>query len=170
MMWLARLKPPVAVAAALILATVGVAVHGRQQSAPEGAREQARTAPPPTAGAGGAARAVPDPEEANRAIARQQLVLIDEAWAMLHSLYRNARIDNPPFAQWGRRRLEALHRAGAGKADIVAALEKYINDLKMLEAIAKVRVEQARSTQFGVYEMQFLRMEAEIWLNEEKAR
>ncbi len=78
--------------------------------------------------------------------------------------------NNPPFALWGRRRLEALHRAGAGKAEIVAALEKYINDLKELEAIAKAREEQARSTQFGVYEMQFLRMEAEIWLNEEKAR
>ena len=35
MMWLARLKPLAAVAAALILATAGVAVHGRQQPAPE---------------------------------------------------------------------------------------------------------------------------------------
>ncbi len=169
-MWLARLKPLVAVAATLILATVGVAVQGRQQSAPEGAREQARTARPPTAGAGGAALAVPDPEEANRAIARQQLALIDEAWTFLHDLYANARIDNPPFGMWGRRRLEALHRAGAGKAEIVATLEKYIKNLMELEAIAKARVEQARSTKFGVHEMQFLRMEAEIWLNEEKAR
>ena len=54
MMWLARLKPLVAVAAALILATAGVAVQGRQQPAPEGAREQAKTASPPTAGAGAA--------------------------------------------------------------------------------------------------------------------
>ncbi len=51
MMWLARLKPLAAVAAALILATAGVAVLGRQQPAPEGAREQAKTAPPATAGA-----------------------------------------------------------------------------------------------------------------------
>ncbi len=51
MMWLARLKPLVAVAAALILATAGFAVHGRQQPAPEEAREQAKTAPPPIAGA-----------------------------------------------------------------------------------------------------------------------
>ena len=49
MMWLARLKPLVAVAAALILATAGVAVQGRQQPAPEEAREQAKTAPPPAA-------------------------------------------------------------------------------------------------------------------------
>ena len=51
MMWLARLKPLVAVAAALILATAGVAVQGRQKPAPEGAREQAKPAPPPKAGA-----------------------------------------------------------------------------------------------------------------------
>jgi hypothetical protein len=41
MMWLTRLKPLVAVAAALILTTAGVAVQGRQQPAPEGARKQA---------------------------------------------------------------------------------------------------------------------------------
>ncbi len=168
MMWLARLKPLVAVAAALILATAGVAVQGRQQPAPRGRGNRPRPplprqpvrAPPP-----------PDPA-ANQAIARQQLALIDEAWAMLHDLARNARIDiaTGPFALWGRRRLEALHRAGAGKAEIVAALEKCIADLKELEAIAKARKEAARATPLGVYEMQFLRMEAEIWLNEEKAR
>ena len=140
MMWLARLKPLVAVAAALILATAGVAVQGRQQPAPEGAREQAKTAPPPTAGAGAAA--VPD-MAANRALAREQLALIDEALAMLHQLARNGRISiaDPSFSLWGRRRLETLRKAGAGKAEIVAALEKYINSLKEDEAIAKARYE-----------------------------
>ena len=41
MMWLATLKPLVAVAAALILTTAGFAVQGRQLPAPEGARKQA---------------------------------------------------------------------------------------------------------------------------------
>ncbi len=169
MMWLARLKPLVAVAAALILATAGVVVQGRQTPAPEGAREQAKTAAPPPAGASGAA--VPD-MAANRAIARQQLDLIDKAWDFIHSLAQNDRIEiaTGPVALWGRRRMETLHKAGAGKAEIVAALEKYINDLKVLEAIAKARREQARATELGIYETQFLRMEAEIWLNEEKAR
>jgi hypothetical protein len=66
--------------------------------------------------------------------------------------------------------LEALRKAGAGKEEIIAAIEKYINNLKEMEAIAKARVEAARATPLAVYEMQFLRMEAEIWLNEEKAR
>ncbi|MGP0068031.1 MAG: RNA polymerase sigma factor, partial [Isosphaeraceae bacterium] len=52
MMWLARLKPLAAVAAALILTSAGVAVVGRQQPAPERgpAGEQAKPALPPAAG------------------------------------------------------------------------------------------------------------------------
>jgi hypothetical protein len=168
MMWLAGLKPPVAVAAALILATAGVAVQGGQQSAPEGAREQAKTAPPPTAGA---AAAVPD-MAANRAIAREQLALIDEALATLHQLARNGRLSlaDPSLSLWGRRRLETLRKTGAGKAEIVAALEKYIDSLKQEEALAEAQRQAARATQVEVYDVRFRRMEAEIWLNEEKAR
>ncbi len=169
MMWVARLKPLVAVAAALILATAGVAVQGRQQSAPEGARVQDKTARPPTAGA--AAVAVPD-LAANRALAREQLALIDGALAMLHDLARNARISiaDPSFSLWGRRRLETLRKAGAGKAEIVAALEKDLNSLKEDEAIVEGMHQSARATQVSVYDVRFRRMEAEIWLNEEKAR
>ena len=167
MMWLARLKPLAAVAAALILATAGVAVQGRQKPAPEGASEQAKTARPQAVGAG----VVPD-MAANRALARKQLALIEEALAVLHNLARNGRVSvgDPSFSLWGRRRLETLRKAGAGKAEIVAALEKYIKNLMELEAIAKARREAARSTLLGIYEFQFLRMEAEIWLKEEKAR
>ena len=78
---------------------------------------------------------------ANRALARKQLVLIDEAWALMEFLSKNARIDidGGTFGPWGRRRLEALRRAGAGKAEIVAALEKYIKDLERMQAIVEAR-------------------------------
>jgi len=134
MMWLARLRPLVAVTAALILATAGVAVRGRQQPAPERAREQAKTAAPPTAGAGGAA--VPD-MAANRVLAREQLALIDQALAMLDRLYQNStiRFSDPRFSLRARRKVEALRKTGAGKAEIVAALESYINRLKQEEAV-----------------------------------
>jgi hypothetical protein len=172
MMWLARLRPRVAVTAALILATAGVAVQGRQQPAPERAREQAKTAAPPTAGAGGAA--MPD-IAANRALAREQLALIDQALDALHTLARFPRGEktsfaDPSFSLWERRKLEALHRAGAGKAEIVAALEKLIDTLKQEEAMAELRRRSARGTQLEVLDARFRRMEAEIWLNEEKAR
>src|SRR5262249_53331841 len=123
MMWLAKVKPLVAVAATLILTTAGVAVLARQQPAPERQQEQARTAPPPAAGAGGAVAAVPD-MAANRTIARKQLALVDEALAMLRQLALNGRVSpaDPSFSLWGRRRLETLRKVGAGKAEIVAAL------------------------------------------------
>lgn len=172
MMWLARLRPLAAVVAALSLATAGVAVQGRQLPAPEGAREQAKTAAPPTAGAGGAA--VED-MAANRALARQQLALIDQALESLHQEARSPRAEgtsfaNPSFSLWERRKLEALHRAGAEKAEIVAAIEKLIGTLKQEEAMAEMRRQSARGTLFEVLDVRFRRMEAEIWLNEEKAR
>jgi hypothetical protein len=160
MKWLARLKPLVAVVTALILAIAGVAVQGRQQT--KEAQEQTKGAPPPAATV----------TAANKALARKQLALIDEAEATLRQLVRDARMNiaDATFSLWGRRRLEALRKVGAGKAEIVAALEKYINDLKEDEAIAKAQVQAARGTLVGVYDVQFRRMEAEIWLNEEKAR
>ena len=173
MLWLARLKPLVAVASVLILATVGVAVQGRQKSAPEGAREQVKPAAPPAAGAGAAAPAPAGPDmAANRALAREALALIEDAFAMMREMAQNGsfNIADPSFSIWAHRRLEMLRKAGAGKAEIVAALEKEIDRLKLDEAIAKVRKESARGTEVQVRDVQFRRLEAEIWLNEEKAR
>ena len=167
MLRLARLKPPAAVAAALmILATGWVAVQGRQQPGPEGTRKPARTALPPAAVA-----ALPD-AAANQALARRQLTLIDETLDALHHLAQTARVSlsDPRFSLWDRRRLEALRKAGAGKAEIVAALEKSIESLKGEEQIAKALKERAQGTQIDISDVQFRRMEAEIWLNEEKAR
>jgi hypothetical protein len=127
MMWLARLKPLVAVAAAVILATAGVAVQGRQGPAPEREREQANTAPPP------AAAAVPD-LAANQALAREQLAIIDKALFILHAIGKVARISmsDASFAVWGRRKLETLRKTGAGKLELVTAVEEYINTLKQI--------------------------------------
>jgi hypothetical protein len=168
MMWLSRLKPLVALAAALFLTTAGVAVLARQQLASEGARERAEPAPPPAAASG---IGVPD-VAANQALARKQLTLIDEALELLDDSAQHGRVSiaDPAFALWGRRRLETLHKAGAGKAEIVAALEKDIKRLEREEEIATAHMESARSTQLAVHDVRFRRMEAEIWLNEEKAR
>ncbi len=146
---------------------------GTPAACAERAREEAKIAPPPKAVAGVAAvaGAVPD-LAANRALARQQVALVDQAWATLNQMGRNARISiaDPSFSVWGRREVETLRKAGAGKAEMVAALEKYISTLKEHEAIANVRREAARGTLVEVYDVQFRQLEAEIWLNEEKAR
>ncbi len=108
---------------------------------------------------------------ANRALARQQLAVIDEAWSILENLYRNARIDGDggTIGVWGRRRLEALRRAGAQKDEIVAAMAKYVDDLERFQMLSHLRSNHHHPT-YDELEIEFLRMEAESWSNEEKAR
>ena len=53
---------------------------------------------------------------------------------------------------------------------MVAALEKFLNDLKEEEALAKAHYENAQISRVELYDLQFRRMEAEMWLNDEKAR
>jgi hypothetical protein len=163
MTWLARLKPLAAVTAAFLLAT---AVQGPPQPAPEGPREQTRTAPPPAGGA-----AAPD-LAANRALAKQQLAVIDVALAVLNERVQRGLANRgaSSFTLWEGRRIEALRRTGAGKAEMVAALEKYIDGLRDREAIAQKLYQNARLDHDDLSEIQYRRMEAEIWLNEEKAR
>lgn len=168
MMWLARLKPLAVVAAAVVLTTAGVAVQGRQQPEAEGIGGRAKAAPPPAVKEANA----PTPEiEANRALAREQLALIDQALDVHRRLVQNARAESfPGLDIWERRKREALRRSGAGKAEMIAALEKELENLKMDEAIAKSHKENARGTDLGILDAKVRRIEVEIWLNEEKAR
>jgi RNA polymerase sigma factor (sigma-70 family) len=168
MMWLARLKPIVAVSAALILGTVGVAAQGRRQSASEGASELARTAPPQK----GVEVAPASVASANRDLAREQLVLIEKALGDLSRLASRGhmRLDDPAFSMWERRRLDALHTAGASKAEIVEAMQKYVDAMKSQEAVAQKLFEQGQNVLVSVYDIQYRRREAEIWLNEAKAQ
>jgi hypothetical protein len=155
------------VAVAVIVAIAGIAVQGRQQPALEAKAPKAEAAP--EAKAAPKADAAP---EANRAIVREQLALIDEALEIQHNLARSGRlpINDPSFALWGRRKVETLRRAGAEKTEVIAALERYIGILKGEEALAKGMKEQARGTEAAVLDVRYRRMEAEIWLNEEKVR
>ena len=106
----------------------------------------------------------------------EQLALIDPALAMLHQLYMvprqaaTVRFSDPRFSLWARRKVETLRKTGAGKAEIVAALESYIDRLKQEEAATENDRRNRRATLVDVYDVRYRRMEAEIWLNEEKAR
>ncbi|WP_422923625.1 hypothetical protein [Singulisphaera sp. PoT] len=155
MLSIARMKSLAAVAAVLMLATIGASVQGRQ--APDAGEEKAKAAPD---------------NAASREIAKKQLVLAEQALDTVQRLARNGRLEvnDPSVAVWELRRLEALRKTGAGKAEMVAAIEKYLKDLEEQEAIAVARKESARGTQVPIYDVQYRRMEAEIWLSEEKTR
>ncbi len=174
MMYPSTLKPLAAVAAISILAIAGVAAQERQQPAPKGGTVKATPLSPldeenilpPFEEDAGAAKLADD-----RARARRQLAVIDEAWAMLENLSRSGRIEinGGTIGPWGRRRLEALRRAGAEKAEIVAALKRYSNDLGRFEEICHGKHNHHHPS-YDEYEVKYLRMEAEFWLKEEKAR
>jgi hypothetical protein len=98
--------------------------------------------------------------------------LIDKVLVALNEGVRagNNRITDAAFTLWGRRRLEALRAAGAEKGEIVAALEKYVAELKKQEADVQLMYEVNLLEFFDFSEFQYRRREAEIWLNEAKAR
>jgi len=178
MTWFAGLlKPTAAAAAALALATAGVGALARQRPAPPGPGAHAAAAPlpPAVAVAGVGADAPPAPARdvpANRALVKEQLALIDKAVAGLERQAQGGdlRFTDPSFALWERRRLETLRAAGAGKTEMVAALEKYVDRMKTLETVVEKSYQLGRATILDLYDVQFRRTEAEIWLNQEKAR
>jgi hypothetical protein len=98
--------------------------------------------------------------------------MIEKALAIMHTLAQSGRFEfsDASFSVWRRRKLETIRETGTGMAEIVAALEQYINTLKQEEAMAETMLRSARGTQVGVYDTRFRRMEAEMFLNDEKAR
>ncbi len=169
-MWFAKLKPLAAIAAVLVVTTTAsVAVQGGQEPAPKGAGDTAKAATPKPSGA---VDTVAPEIAANRKIAKEQLALIDSALQMLRTRARegNTRMNDPAFSVWGQRKLETLRRAGATKAEIIAELQKYIQNLKEDHAMAVALHQQGRGTVIDEIDVRYRLMEAEIWLNEEKAR
>jgi hypothetical protein len=126
----------------------------------------APAAPEPPAKAGAEALAV------NKPLAEEQLKLIDQGLAELDRLYKNGElsITSPRFTHWERRRVDALRAAGAGKTEIIAALERYVKRLKDVEGFTKTLHERDQATRADIMEATYERLEAEIWLNREKAR
>ncbi|MHC5544627.1 hypothetical protein ACYOEI_40870, partial [Singulisphaera rosea] len=118
-----------------------------------------------------AAKALAPVVAANQALAREQLALIEQGLQVHRRLAQNGRAESfPGLDVWERRKMEALRRSGVEKAEIIAALEKELENLKKDEAIAKVNKENARGTDLGILDAKVRRLEVEIWLNEEKAR
>ena len=139
------MRPRSATITALVLATLGFALQGRQPD------EQA------TAGV---------------TIARAQLALANEALNGLRTLAKTGRtsFSDPSLGIWERRKLEALRRSGASRAEMIAGIEDLIRELKKEEGIAKTMFENARGTKIDYDDIRYRRLEAEAGLNEEKAR
>jgi hypothetical protein len=113
-----------------------------------------------------------NPADASKALAQEQLELAREALRDLDLMSKKVELSltDPRFALWHRRSVEAIRASGAGKAERVAALEDYLKRMKDQERFAQVALERAQSSRVDVFDARYRVLEAEIWLNQEKAR
>jgi hypothetical protein len=121
---------------------------------------------------GALAPAPPAPLAANVPLAGEQLKLIDQITADLDRLYKGGEISisNPARKLWALRKVDALRATGAAKDVVVAELQRYVELMKSLEAASKTGYERDTVTRADVLAAQYERLEAEIMLNQEKAR
>jgi hypothetical protein len=122
--------------------------------------------------AGALAPAASESLAVNKPLAQEQLKLIDQALADLDRLHKGGEvsIDNPGFDLWERRRVESLRASGAAKAEMVAGLERYLNRMRNKERWAEELFKKDQRSRTDVLDAKYQRLEAEIWLNQEKAR
>jgi hypothetical protein len=121
---------------------------------------------------GALAPAPPETLAANIPLAREQLKVIDQIRADLDRRFENGELSatDAAFKLWARRRVEALRATGADKKAIVAALERYVDLLRKQESAWKVLWEKDQGTRVDFLAAQYERLEAEMLLNQEKAR
>ena len=117
-------------------------------------------------------QAPPKQQDTNKALAEAQLKLARHALDALGEMQMNGTLDNREsrFAVWRRRQVEALRASGVGKGELVTALEDYLKQMKELSLAADDRFKQARITYADLLDCQYLVLEAEMWLNQEKSR
>jgi len=122
--------------------------------------------------AGALAPAAPPPADANKALAQEQLKLARQALHDLDLMNEREGLGrtDPRFALWERRQVEAIRAAGAGKAELIAALEDYLKRMREQERLAQLSIEKAQGTRIDLWDAQYRTLEAEMWLNHEKAR
>ena len=164
-MMISKLKTPGVVdglLAGLVLGTALAALFSA--TPPTRAQVQAPPATPPSA--------LPKQQDTNKALAEAQLKLARHALDALGEMQMNGTLDNREsrFAVWRRRQVEALRASGVGKGELVTALEDYLKQMKELSLDADDRRKQARIKYVDLLDCQYLVLEAEMWLNQEKSR
>ena len=164
-MMISNLKTPGVVGGLFVGLVLGTALAALFSATPRaGAQVQAPPATPPSA--------LPKQQDTHKAVAEAQLKLARLALDVLGEMQMNGTLDNREsrFAVWRRRQVEALRASGVGKGELVTALEDYLKQMKELSLGAEERRKLARITYADVLDCQYLVLEAEMWLNQEKSR
>ncbi len=111
----------------------------------------------------------PDPK---KSLAQEQLALARQALKGLDQMHKNGNLspDNPRIASWERRQVEAVRDAGASRAEFTAALEGYVARMRDRQQLVEQLHRTARVSFVEVLDAKYRVLEAEMWLNQEKAR
>ena len=108
----------------------------------------------------------------NKTLAEAQLKLVEKAFADLDRLGKGGEIgrNDTQFALWDRRLLEASRAAGASKEKLVTILENHLHRARQRVRDAALLYKAGAITQVEMFDAEYSALEAEMWLNEEKAR
>jgi hypothetical protein len=121
---------------------------------------------------GALAPAPPEPAADVKALAREQIALARQALHDLEQMYKGGEVSltDRAFPLWGQRLVQAVRTSGADKAEVVTTLENYLDQTKKFEQYAQAAHQKGLGSRVDVTEAQYRRLEAAIWLAEEKAR
>ena len=116
-----------------------------------------------------AASQAPDPK---KSLAQEQLGLARIAFEALDQMQKTGQVspDDPRIAVWARRQVEAVRDAGTGRAEFIAALEGYVKRMRDRQRIVEQRQQSGQAYFVDVLDAKYRVLEAEMWLNQEKAR
>ena len=127
-------------------------------------------------GAGEGEKPLPDRSgggvEDTATLKAKQLKLAQQALRDLDLMHKGEGLSrtDPRFALWERRQLEAIRATGAGKAELLAALEIYLKRIKEQERLAQLALEKGEGARVDLWDAQYRVLEAEMWLIQERAR
>lgn len=116
-----------------------------------------------------AASEAPDPK---KALAQEQIGVARGALSLLEELRKQGKVRayDPQYSVWERRQIEAVRDAGANRAEFIAALEAYVKRMKDRQQLVDQAYQMAEVSYMDVLEAKYRILEAEVWLNQEKAR
>jgi hypothetical protein len=114
----------------------------------------------------------PDPAtsktaDPRKSLAERQLKLARQALENLESSIKIGAVSpiDSRFALWGRRQVEALRASGAGKEELVKALEDYLKRMKDQVRSAEELYKTGRAPRVDLLDIQYHALEAEMWLH-----
>jgi len=118
--------------------------------------------------------AEPEPEaiKPRSDLAHERIQVARKALEVLEDQQRNGIIppSDPRIDLWRRRLVETLREPGGDRAELIAALQDYRNQLKSEEAFMQEQVDRGQKTIADQLEARYRVLEAETWLVEAKAR